>query len=212
MPTPDGKGDRCPAKAAHLPSAIITRMNAVMQIVIVAPIVCCSRGVAHWSIPSPAHGGLLKSERVARMVVKAEWIIRSLQIPVRDQAVVIENGHVADNTADALLNAEAIDVSPRIVLPGFLNHTSNTPLLRGLVADLPRRAIGERELYSILVALGAPAMTSRNDAALEALVTFGLHEIEKGGATSLGEPRPWRHTQSSPSPARPSRPRQIDYR
>ena len=212
MPAPDGKGDRRPAKAAHLPSAIITRMNAVMQIVIGAPIVCCSRGVAHWSIRSPAHGGLSESERVARLVVKAEWIIRSLQIPVRDQAVVIENGRVADDTADALLNAEAIEVPGRIVVSGFLNHTSNTSLFRGIVADLPRRAIGEREVYSILLALGAPAMTSGNGAALKALVIFGLQEIEKSAATSLGEPRPWQHTQSSPSPARPSRPRQIDYR
>ncbi len=186
-------------------------MNAVMQIVIGAPIVCCSRGVAHWSLRSPAHGGLSESERVARLVVEAAWIIRSLQSPVRDQAVVIENGRVADNTADASLNAEAIDVPGRIVVSGLLHHTSNTPLVRGIVADLPRRAIGEREVYSLLLALGAPAMTSRNDAALEALVIFGLHEIEKGGASSLGEPRPWQHTQSSPSPARPSRPRQIDY-
>lgn len=60
---------------------------------------------------------------MARTVVKAEWIIRSLQdkqTPVRDQAVVIENGRIADITTDAAADAETIDVPGGIVVPGRL--------------------------------------------------------------------------------------------
>ena len=127
---------------------------------------------------------------MARTVVKAEWIIRSLQdkqIPVRDQAVVIENGRIADITADAPAHAEAIDIPDGIVVPGFLNlhnHTIKAPLFRGIVDDLPRRAIGESKVYSMLMPTGALAMTYLEDAELEALVALGP-EIMKSGATTL---------------------------
>ena len=99
---------------------------------------------------------------MTRTVVKAEWIIRSLQdkqIPVRDQAVVIEDGRIADITADAPADAEAIEIPGGIVVPGFLNlhnHTINAPLFRGIVDDLPRRAIGESKVYSMLMRVRSP--------------------------------------------------------
>ena len=117
---------------------------------------------------------------MARTVVKAEWISRSLQdkqISVRDQAVVIENGRVADITADAPADAEAIDIPDGVVVPGFLNlhnHTIKAPLFRGIVDDLPRCAIGESKVYSMLMPTGALAMTYLEDAELEALVALGL--------------------------------------
>jgi cytosine/adenosine deaminase-related metal-dependent hydrolase len=125
------------------------------------------------------------------MVVKAEWIIRSLkdkQIPVRDQAVVIENGRIADITADAPADAETIEVPGGIVVPGFINlhnHTINAPLFRGIVDDLPRRAIGESKVYSMLMPMGALAMTYLDDAELEALVALGLIEVIRSGVTTL---------------------------
>lgn len=128
---------------------------------------------------------------MARTVVKAEWTIRSLkdkQIPVRGQAVVIENDRIADVTADPPASANTIEIPGGIVFPGFLNlhnHTINAPLFRGIVDDLPRRAIGESKVYSMLMPMGALAMTFLDEAELEALVAIGLLEIMKSGATTL---------------------------
>lgn len=128
---------------------------------------------------------------MARTVVKAEWVIRSLkdkQIPVQGQAVVIENGRIADVTAEPPADASTIEVPGGIVFPGFLNlhnHTINAPLFRGIVDDLPRRAIGESKVYTMLMPMGALAMTLLDDAELEALVAIGLLEIMKSGATTL---------------------------
>jgi 5-methylthioadenosine/S-adenosylhomocysteine deaminase len=89
---------------------------------------------------------------VPRTVVKAEWTIRSLKdklVPVRDQAVVIEGGRIADVTAELLADADTIEIPGGIVFPGFLNlhnRTINAPLFRGIVDDLPRRAIGESKV------------------------------------------------------------------
>ena len=100
-----------------------------------------------------------------RAVVKGEWTIRSLknkQVPLKNLAVVIDNGRVADVTAHPPIDCETIDVHGGIVLPGFLNlhnHTINAPLFRGIVDDLPRRTIGESNVYSMLMPMGALAMT-----------------------------------------------------
>ncbi len=126
-----------------------------------------------------------------RTVIKTEWTIRSLkdrQVPVKGQAVVIENGRIADVTADPPTDAETIEVPGGIAVPGFLNlhnHTINAPLFRGIVDDLPRRAIGESKVYSMLMPMGALAMTFLDDEELEALVAIGLLEIMKSGATTL---------------------------
>lgn len=126
-----------------------------------------------------------------RTVVKVEWVIRSLrdkQIPVKDQAVVIENGRIADVTSDPPTDAETIEIPGGIAFPGFVNlhnHTINAPLFRGIVDDLPRRAIGESKVYSMLMPMGALAMAYLDDNELEALVAIGLLEVMKSGATTL---------------------------
>jgi cytosine/adenosine deaminase-related metal-dependent hydrolase len=128
---------------------------------------------------------------VPRTVVRGEWIVQSLkgrQIPVQGRAVVIENGRIADITAEPPTDAETIDVPGGIVLPGFINlhnHTINAPLFRGIVDDLPRRAIGESKVYSMLMPMGALAMTLLTDDELEDLVALGLLEVLKSGATTL---------------------------
>jgi cytosine/adenosine deaminase-related metal-dependent hydrolase len=74
---------------------------------------------------------------VPRIVVKGKWTIRSLkdkQIPLKSLAVVIDNGRIADVTADPPTDCETIDVPGGIIFPGFLNlhnHTINAPLFRG---------------------------------------------------------------------------------
>jgi hypothetical protein len=128
---------------------------------------------------------------VAHTVVKAEWIIRSLrdkQIPVQGRAVVIENGRIADVTADPPAEASTIEIPGRIVFLGFINlhnHTINAPLFGGLVDDLCRRAIGESKVCSMLMPMGALAMTLPDDAGLEAVVAIGMLEIMRNVATIL---------------------------
>lgn len=58
---------------------------------------------------------------MTRTVVKAEWIIRSLQdkqIPVRDQAVIIEHGRIADITADAPASMPHCSAASSMIYPG----------------------------------------------------------------------------------------------
>ncbi|MEZ5842748.1 MAG: amidohydrolase family protein [Hyphomicrobiaceae bacterium] len=128
---------------------------------------------------------------MARTVIRAEWVIEARgdrQIPVRNRAVVIEDGRIADVTADPPVDAHLIEVAGGIICPGLINlhnHTINGPLFRGIVDDLPRRAIGESKVYSMLMPMGALAMTHLGDADLEALVAIGLLEVMKSGATTM---------------------------
>lgn len=132
-----------------------------------------------------------KGRPVKRLVVKGEWVIRSIggrQVPVRDQAVVIEANRIVDVTAAPPSDAETLDMPGAIVCPGLLNlhnHTINGPLFRGIVDDLPRRAIGESKVYSMLMPIGSLAMSYLDDDGLEALVALGLLEVMKSGATTL---------------------------
>jgi cytosine/adenosine deaminase-related metal-dependent hydrolase len=125
-----------------------------------------------------------------QLVVKAEWTIRTFadrQIPVRDHAVVIDGERIVDVTREPPA-WPTIDVPGGIALPGFINlhnHTINAPLFRGIVDDLPRRAIGESKVYSILMPMGALAMTFLDEDDLESLVALGLLEVMKSGATTL---------------------------
>jgi cytosine/adenosine deaminase-related metal-dependent hydrolase len=126
-----------------------------------------------------------------RLVVRTEWTIRtaaSRQVPVKDHAVVIEDGRIADITGDPPSDWQTIDVPGGIAFPGFINlhnHTINAPLFRGIVDDLPRRATGESKVYSVLMPIGALAMTFLDDEELEAVVALGLLEVAKSGATTL---------------------------
>jgi cytosine/adenosine deaminase-related metal-dependent hydrolase len=133
----------------------------------------------------------MEGSRVKRLVVKAEWVVRAIgdrQVPVRGQAIVIEGSRIADITAQPPTDFETIDVPGGIICPGFLNlhnHSINGPLFRGIVDDLPRRAIGESKVYSMLMPMGGLAMTYLDDDDLEALVALGLLEVMKSGATTL---------------------------
>jgi cytosine/adenosine deaminase-related metal-dependent hydrolase len=126
-----------------------------------------------------------------QLVVKAEWTIRTFadrHVPVRDHAVVIEGERIVDVTRDPPASWPTIDVPGGIAFPGFINlhnHSINAPLFRGIVDDLPRRAIGESKVYSILMPMGALAMTFLDDEDLEAIVALGLLEVMKSGATTL---------------------------
>ena len=126
-----------------------------------------------------------------RLVVRTEWTIRTIgsrQVPVKDQAVVIEDGRIADVTPDPPSAWQSIEVPGGIAFPGFINlhnHTINAPLFRGIVDDLPRRAIGESKVYSVLMPMGALAMTFLGDHDLEAMVALGLLEVARSGATTL---------------------------
>jgi cytosine/adenosine deaminase-related metal-dependent hydrolase len=128
---------------------------------------------------------------MARLVVKGEWVIRAMadrQVPVRGQAVVIDGDRIVDITTEPPADVPAIFIPGGIVCPGLLNlhnHTINGPLFRGIVDDLPRRAIGESKVYSMLMPMGGLAMTYLDDDGLEALVALGLLEVMKSGATTL---------------------------
>jgi cytosine/adenosine deaminase-related metal-dependent hydrolase len=126
-----------------------------------------------------------------RLVVKGEWVIRwdgARQVPRRGEAVVIEGRRIVDVTAAPPADAETIEIAGGIVCPGLINlhnHAINAPLFRGIVDDLPRRAIGESKVYSVLMPMGGLAMTCLDDDGLEALVALGLIEVMKSGATTL---------------------------
>ncbi len=128
---------------------------------------------------------------VGRLVVRTEWTIRTVgnrQVPVKDHALVIEDGRIADIVRDPPSDWQTIDIPGGIAFPGFINlhnHTINAPLFRGIVDDLPRSAIGESKVYSILMPMGALAMTFLDDDDLEAVVALGLLEVAKSGATTL---------------------------
>lgn len=65
------------------------------------------------------------------------------------------------------------------------NHTINGPLFRGIVDDLPRRAIGESKVYSVLMPMGSLAMTWLTEEQRRDLVALGLLEVLRSGATTM---------------------------
>ena len=136
-------------------------MTSVMQIIIVAAIVC--RLCTLSSISIAGDGGSPESKRVTRTVVKAEWIIRSLQdkqIPVRTVIGMAAFDHRAWPHCQTS--------------PPMRRQSMPQGLFRGIVDDLPRRTIGESTVYSMLMPMGALAMTYLDNAELEALVALGL--------------------------------------
>lgn len=126
-----------------------------------------------------------------RRVIKAEWVIRTVngrQVPVRDHAIVIEDNRIADVTTTPPTDCETIDVPGGVAFPGLVNlhnHTINAPVFRGIVDDLPRKAIGESKVYSVLMPIGSLAMSYLSEDELEAVVALGLLEVMKSGATTL---------------------------
>ncbi len=126
-----------------------------------------------------------------RLIIETEWTILAIdgrQRPARGLAIVVEDGRIADITRTPPEEGERIAVPGGIAFPGFINlhnHTINAPLFRGIVDDLPRRAIGESKVYSMLMPMGALAVTHLDPDELEALVGIGLLEIARSGATTL---------------------------
>ena len=125
------------------------------------------------------------------LVIKAAWTVLYIagrQVPVRDVALVIENKRIAAITTSPPADAQTIEVKDGITLPGFINlhnHTINAPLFRGIVDDLPRSAIGESKVYSMLMPIGGLAVSHLDPDELESLVALGLLEVIKGGTTTL---------------------------
>jgi cytosine/adenosine deaminase-related metal-dependent hydrolase len=68
-----------------------------------------------------------------RLVVRTEWTIRTIggrQVPMKDQAVGIEDGRIADATTDPPSAWQSIDIAGGIAFRGFINlhnHTINAP-------------------------------------------------------------------------------------
>ena len=126
-----------------------------------------------------------------RLIIRAEWTIvhtQGRQVPVEGVCIVVEDGRVADLTKVPPSDGETIEVPGGIAFPGFINlhnHTINGPLFRGIVDDLPRKAIGESKVYSMLMPMGALAVSHLDPDELEALVALGLLEYARSGATTL---------------------------
>lgn len=126
-----------------------------------------------------------------RFVIRPDWTIASVgdrQVPLQGHAVVVEGDRIADVTREPPLDAETIDLPGGILCPGIANlhnHTINGPLFRGIVDDLPRRAIGESKVYSVLMPMGSLAMTWLDEAQRRDLVALGLLEVLRSGATTL---------------------------
>jgi cytosine/adenosine deaminase-related metal-dependent hydrolase len=128
---------------------------------------------------------------VALLVIKTEWTVLYIagrHVPVRDVSLVIENKRIAAITTSPPADAQTIELKGGISLPGFINlhnHTINAPLFRGIVDDLPRSAIGESKVYSMLMPIGGLAVSYLEPDELESLVALGLLEIIKSGTTTL---------------------------
>jgi 5-methylthioadenosine/S-adenosylhomocysteine deaminase len=126
-----------------------------------------------------------------RLMIRADWTIVHTQgrhVPVEGLCIIIENGRIADLTREPPSEGETITVPGGIAFPGFINlhnHTINGPLFRGIVDDLPRTAIGESRVYTMLMPMGALAVTHLDPDELEALVALGLLEYVRSGATTL---------------------------
>jgi cytosine/adenosine deaminase-related metal-dependent hydrolase len=132
---------------------------------------------------------------VQRLVIRADWTIVHMngrQVPVEGLLIVVEDGRIADLTREPPTEGETIAIPGGIAFPGFINlhnHTINAPLFRGIVDDLPRKAIGESKVYSMLMPMGALAVSHLDPDELEALVALGLLEFARSGATARGRPR-----------------------
>jgi cytosine/adenosine deaminase-related metal-dependent hydrolase len=90
------------------------------------------------------------------MVIEAAWTIATMdrQVPIENVAIVVEDGCIADLTRSPPADGDTVSVAGGIVVPGFINlhnHSINAPLFRGVVDDLPRSAIGESKVYSMLM-------------------------------------------------------------
>lgn len=128
---------------------------------------------------------------VTRLVIRTAWTIawrKGRHVPLEDHALVVETGRIVDVTPTPPEDAETIAIPDGIAFPGFINlhnHTINAPLFRGIVDDLPRSAIGESKVYSMLMPMGSLAMTCLDPAGLRAMVALGLLEVLRSGATTL---------------------------
>lgn len=126
-----------------------------------------------------------------RTVIRPAWTIASIggrQVPLPGHAIVVEGDRIVDVTREPPSDAETIDLLGGIACPGMANlhnHTINGPLFRGIVDDLPRRAIGESKVYSVLMPMGSLAMTSLSEEQRRDLVALGLLEVLRSGATTL---------------------------
>jgi cytosine/adenosine deaminase-related metal-dependent hydrolase len=127
---------------------------------------------------------------VQRLIIRADWTIAHMngrQVPVEDLSLIVEDGCIADLTREPP-EGETIAIPGGIAFPGFINlhnHTINAPLFRGIVDDLPRKAIGESKVYSMLMPIGALAVSHLDPDELQALVALGLLEFARSGATTL---------------------------
>ena len=125
-----------------------------------------------------------------RLIIRADWTIvhrNDRQVPIEGVSIVVEDGRIADLTREPP-QGETIVVPGGVAFPGFINlhnHTINAPLFRGIVDDLPRKAIGESKVYSMLMPMGALAVSHLDPDELEALVALGLLEFARSGATTL---------------------------
>ncbi len=128
---------------------------------------------------------------MARLVIKTAWTIATLggrQVPIEDLAIVVEGGRIADLTRSPPADAQTIAVPGGIAVPGFINlhnHTINAPLFRGIVDDLPRSAIGESKVYSMLMPMGGLAAGLLDAQELRAIMALGLLEVLRSGVTTL---------------------------
>jgi len=125
------------------------------------------------------------------LAIHAEWTIvheGGRHVPVRDLYTHVRDGLIVALSDRAPAAARLVEVEAGIVHPGFINlhnHTINAPLFRGIVDDLPRSAIGESKVYSMLMPMGGLAVTGLAADALHDLVALGLLEVLRSGVTTL---------------------------
>jgi 5-methylthioadenosine/S-adenosylhomocysteine deaminase len=126
-----------------------------------------------------------------RLVVKTDWTVAASagrHVALQGHAIVVEDGRIADLTRDPPEDARTIAVPGGIAVPGFINlhnHTINAPLFRGIVDDLPRSAIGESKVYSMLMPMGGLAVTLLDAQERRAIMALGLLEVMRSGVTTL---------------------------
>ena len=125
------------------------------------------------------------------LAIRAEWTIvhdGDRHLPARDIYVQIRDGVIVALTDRPPPVSRVIEVPGGIAHPGFINlhnHTINAPLFRGIVDDLPRSAIGESKVYSMLMPMGGMAVTGLDADSLRDLVALGLLEVLRSGVTTL---------------------------
>ncbi len=125
------------------------------------------------------------------LVIRTSWTIAwrgGRHVPLPAHAIVVEGGRIADVTPSPPADARFIDVPDGIALPGLINlhnHSINAPLFRGIVDDLPRDAVGESKVYSMLMPIGSLAAEILDADAMRAAMALGLLEVLRSGATTL---------------------------